>query len=184
MSNSTPRFLSDTLIHTAGHASVHRVRYREPGGGEREGEYLRHPGAVVILPVTTSHEVVMIRNWRFPLDRWLLELPAGTLEPGEDPAAAAGRELAEETGYTAARIEKLGAFYSAPGTTDEVLHAYLAEELRPGPQKLEADEHITVELYTQRALRGLMEEGELRDAKTLAVLGLYWMGAATETNQA
>jgi len=102
-------------------------------------------------------------------------MPAGLLEDGEPPEVCAARELTEETGYTAGKIEKLGRFFTGPGTTDEVMHAYLATELTDGPQKLETYEEIAVEVLPQRDIRRMVADGGIHDAKTIAALALYWL---------
>jgi ADP-ribose pyrophosphatase len=122
---------------------------------------------------------VLVRNRRVAVDRWLLEFCAGKLERGEDPAAAAGRELEEETGYSAGRIEKLGAFFTSPGFTDEIMHVFLATELRPVPQRLEPGEEIEVVELDEATLRAAIAAGEILDGKTLGAYLLWSMKRAT-----
>jgi len=155
---------------------VYRVAVRTEQGQIIERDYIRYPGAAVILPVLGDGSIVLIRNWRFTADDRLIELPAGHLDAGEDPAVCAARELAEETGYTATRLEKLGAFYTSPGSSDEIMHAFLATELTAGRQQLEAFERITVEVLPDETVRGMVADGTIRDGKTIAALGLYWLG--------
>lgn len=142
-------------------------------------DFFKYPGAAVILPVLDDGSIVLIRNYRFAVDEHLYELPAGMLEPGEDPEACAARELAEETGYTAARFEKLTEFYSGPGTTDEKMRVYLATELKPGAQALEGYETIAVETHSDDEVRRMIAAGTIHDAKTIAALGVYWLGKVT-----
>lgn len=135
---------------------------------------IRHPGAVVVVPVLDVKAIdpvlVMIRNRRFTVGRELWEFPAGTLEPPEPPEVCAGRELEEEAGYRAARVEPLGAFLTTPGMTDEMMHAYLATGLRHVGQRLMEDESITVETVAlDRALQ-MIDRGELIDAKSMLAL--------------
>lgn len=132
-----------------------------------------HPGAVVVLALGEDGRVVTIRNRRFAVGRTLWELPAGTLGPDEDPALCAARELAEETGYAAGRIEPLCRFYASPGICDELMHVFLATELTPGPQQLEATEHIDLELAPLERLLRAVSEGEIEDGKTIAALLYY-----------
>lgn len=135
--------------------------------------YLVHPGSVVVLPILNDGRLVLIRNYRCTLDRTLLELPAGTLAAGERPAAAADRELLEETGFRAGRLSELLAFYPAPGISDERMWLYLAEDLRPGATRLEADEEIRVEPTTLAEALSMSRDGRIADGKTM--IGLwYW----------
>jgi ADP-ribose pyrophosphatase len=132
-----------------------------------------HPGAVAILPLVDAGHVCLIRNHRFILGEELLEIPAGTLEPGEAPEAAAPRELAEETGYTAARWRKLTAFYPSPGVLSERTHLFLAQDLTAGPMRLEEGEHLEPLIVPWDQALSWALDGTIRDAKTLVAL-LLW----------
>lgn len=164
------------LVYDGSVTRGYLVSLRMPDGHLVWRDLIHFSGAVVVLPVLDNGDIVLIRNYRFAVDEVLWELPAGGLGAGEDPAAAAVRELAEETGYTAARIEKLGEFYSSPGATDEKLHAFLAAGLVGGEQNLELYEEISVEVCTERAVRRMIANGTIRDAKTIATLSLYRLG--------
>ena len=149
-------------------------RVRLPDGGESVREVVRHAGAVVILPLFDDGRIVLVRQFRYPVEGELLECPAGTLESGEDPQLCAERELVEETGWRARRMEGLGSFYSSPGFTDEVLHSFIATGLNmaEGGAAPEDDEFIeAVELPAEEAI-SMARQGEIRDAKTLATLFL------------
>lgn len=143
------------------------------GGREYQRQFVRHPGAVCVLPVLgkgPSREIVLIRNHRPAVDAVLWEIPAGTLEPAEAPETCAARELVEETGYRAATLRPLGRFHTSPGLSDEVMWAFLAERLEGVGQRLEADEHIEVRpVLPSEALR-LLESGEMTDAKSMLTL--------------
>lgn len=133
-------------------------------------DLILHPGAVVILPVLDAGHVVLIRNFRFSVGATLWEIPAGTVEPDEELEACAKRELAEETGYTAAKWTYRGFLYASPGVLDEKLHLFIAERLTPGAMRPEADEQIeAVTLPLAEAVR-MCVEGEIKDAKTIASL--------------
>jgi ADP-ribose pyrophosphatase len=129
-------------------------------------------GAVVIVPLTAQNEVRLVKQFRAGIEDWMLELPAGTLESGEDPTLAAPRELLEETGDQAAAWHKLGGFYSAPGILTEYLNLYLATDLTPGPNQLEFDEHIEVLTIPWAETLAMIGRGEITDAKTIAGLML------------
>ncbi len=146
------------------------------GEVERRGVIV-HPGSVVILAVDQDDHIVMIRNLRWQIGQRLFELPAGTLEPGEDPALCAGRELQEETGYRADTIEHLHTFFALPGGSTEVMHAYIARGLTFVGQDLMADEDILVERLPVRDARSALLDGSIVDGKTLAILSLYLLKA-------
>jgi len=138
------------------------------GGRWAVREVVKHPGAVVIAAVDAEGKVVLVKQYRHPVGRWLLELPAGGLEPGEDPLAAAQRELREEVGLEAKVWQPLGEFYSSPGYASELLHAFLATDLTSVPTQPDDDEELVV---VRHPLQGLLENpAQIADAKTLATL--------------
>ena len=169
------RFERDELVFDGILAKVHRVHLAMGDGRLVQRDYIHYPGASVVLPVLADGQIVMIRNWRFAVGESLYELPCGCLEQGEDPTVCAVRELAEETGYGAGRVEKLGGFYTGPGTSDEFIHAYLATELTAGRQTLDRYEEISVEVLADAQVRHHVADGTIRDAKTIATLSLYWL---------
>ncbi|MFA6133206.1 MAG: NUDIX hydrolase [Phycisphaerae bacterium] len=169
------KFAYDNLVFDGIIAKVHRVGLQMSDGKVVARDYICYPGASIILPVLSDGRIVMIRNFRFAVDQTLYELPAGCLDPGEDPALCAARELAEETGYTAGRIEKLGSFFTGPGVSDEIIHAYLATDLREGRQALETYEEIDLEIMPARQVQEMVADGRICDAKTISALALYWL---------
>ncbi len=142
-------------------------------GATHRREFIRHPGAVVLLPLLDDDRVVLIQNDRPAIGQTLLELPAGTCEPPEPPLATAGRELAEETGYAAGRLDVLTEFYSAPGLGDELMTLVLARDLTAVGQSLDEVERITPVVQTRGEIKRLVSAGEIRDAKTLVGLMYY-----------
>ena len=138
-------------------------------------EVVWHPGAVIILPVLHDGNIVMIKNLRHTLGEELWELPAGTLEKGEDPAICASRELEEETGYSGKNIKSLGWFYTSPGILTEKMFAFLATDLQAGPQALEENETITVVPLSPSRIKRMITDNEIVDGKTIAVLLRYLM---------
>jgi ADP-ribose pyrophosphatase len=142
--------------------------------GVRQYEVVRHPGAVVIVPVRDDGSILLIRNDRVAVGETLWEFPAGKLEPGEAPALAAARELEEETGYRAAALEPIGTFYTSPGFASERMHAYAARGLTHVGQRLEPGELIEVVKVGGDAMLEMIDSGEIRDGKTLAA-ALLWM---------
>ena len=163
-------------IHRGRKYGVHLIAVPVAGGGTAEQAILSHPGSVGILPVLSDGRLVLIENQRRVLGQALLEIPAGTLEPGEAPHEAALRELEEETGYVAAALEPWGRMALAPGCSDEWMHVFVARGLRPGPPRLEPDEAIEVRRVTVPDVRALLVGGRLEDSKTIAVLGRYLLG--------
>jgi len=145
-------------------------------GGTARREVVVHPGSVVILAVADDGRIVMIRNRRVAVGRTLWELPAGTMEPPEPADQCALRELREETGYEAARLERLTGFYTTPGFCSEWMEAFTARDLTyVGPDTQDGEE-ITVALLAPDRLRDMMFSGEIADAKTIAALGLHLLG--------
>ncbi len=142
-------------------------------GQARPHEVVRHPGAAVVLPVLDAERYVFIRNRRPAVNETLLELPAGTLDPNEEPLECATRELTEETGYTAERIEPLTSFFSTPGICDEEMFAFVAFDLIAGHQSLDDGEDIQVEILTRDAALAAARTGRIRDAKSLLTLLFY-----------
>jgi ADP-ribose pyrophosphatase len=148
-----------------------------PKGGEMQTEIVRHPGSVVIIPVTDRDEIVLVRQYRHAIGRWAWELPAGSLKPGEDIERAAIRECQEEVGRIPSRIERVGSFFPTPGYCDEKMTFFKATGLRvPGPDDEEAhqdeDEDIEPRAFTRETLRHMIGSGEVIDLKTIAGLSL------------
>jgi ADP-ribose pyrophosphatase len=144
-------------------------RVRLANGNVAEREVIRHKGAVVVLPLHEDGRVELVRQYRYPTDEAILELPAGKLDPGEEPRTCADRELAEETGWRAVEIHELGSFFTTPGFSDEVLYSFIATPLVPAPEVArdpdEAIENVT--MTVEEALAGC-RDGAIQDSKTLA----------------
>ena len=150
-------------------------RYQIGQSGKKHDRYvIRKKGAVAILPIMPDGQVILIKQWRAPAQRYIYEIPAGTMEPGEDPATTAGRELIEETGWHAGKIEKMTSFFSSPGIFQEKLHLFRATELTPGKTHQEDGEDIIICPVTKRQAKKMLLNGEIEDAKTiLALLTLF-----------
>lgn len=165
------QFLEETMDSKVvfGEGSFHfRVeQVRLPCGMIGERMIVNHPGAVVIAPLTESWELVFVKQYRKAIDSLLLELPAGTLEEGEDPEICAHRELEEETGYRAERMEHMMTFYPSPGYCNEELHLFLAEGLTPGPPHPDQEEKIMVVHYSLEEAFDLMKRQKIKDGKTI-----------------
>jgi ADP-ribose pyrophosphatase len=148
--------------------SVERVRL--PDGTPCELEIVRHPGAAAIVPVDGEGQVVLVRQYRHATGGELLEVPAGTLGPGESPEVCAARELEEETGLRAGRLVPMGWIWTTPGFTDEKIWLFLARDLTPARQRLDADELLTVERLPLTRAVGLALHGGIDDAKSISAL--------------
>lgn len=162
----------ELLLSTRRFRVVRHVE-RAADGSRHIRETVQHPGAVTILPLLDGDRVCLIRNWRVAVGQTLIELPAGTLEPHEDPAVTAARELIEETGYRAARLEKLLEFFMSPGILNERMRVYLARGLTPGNMALEAGERIEPLVVAWNEAMQMALDGTIQDAKTLVAL-FYW----------
>ena len=151
---------------------VQKDAVRMPDGAPATREVIRHIGAVCVIPVTEDHEVIMERQYRYPVDQVMWEIPAGKLDaPDEDRLEAAKRELSEETGYTAEEWTMIGEFYGAPAYSDERISMYLARKLHTGKRHLDEDEYLDVVKVQLKDLVREVMEGAITDAKTqVAVL--------------
>lgn len=152
--------------------TIRRDHLRLPDGRQTRLDIVEHVGSVVLIPVDEKGNLLFVRQYRHATGLDLLELPAGTLDKGEAPAACARREVREETGMAAGKIEALGGFYLAPGYSTEYMHVYLATDLRPDPLEADADEFISVEKIPLAEALAMAARGDLPDAKSLAALFL------------
>lgn len=142
-------------------------------GKQINRDFITHPGATVILPIVDDKHILMIRNERHVIGKEIWELPAGCLEPREPPLETAKRELIEETGYEGSHFEPLVKFYTTPGFCDEVIHAFVATQLKFVGQALEDSENIKVEIVSWVRAMEMVRQGLIEDAKTLACLLYY-----------
>ena len=171
----------ERLVLAGERFNVHRMELSGSDGKTYHREVIRHPGAVVLLPLLENDKVVLIENHRATVGETLLELPAGTREPEESPETTAARELIEETGYHAGQLQKIHEFYSAPGICDELMHLYVATDLTEGQHAREATEQIENRLASRQEIMRWISDGTIRDAKTL--VGLYaFLFPATEAS--
>lgn len=164
-----------TVLHR-GWLELRRDTVRLPDGREATREYVRHPGAVAVVPLLGEGpdlRLVLVRQHRYPVDKVLLEIPAGKLEPGEATLACAVRELAEETGYTAREWAYGGEIHNAAAYSTESIWIWFARGLVPGPARPEAGEFVETRLVTPAELEALDAAGELPDVKT--VIALHWL---------
>jgi ADP-ribose pyrophosphatase len=149
---------------------VTKVTMENSAGKKVTRDVIEHPGAACIIPMLDKETVLLVEQWRIGAKRPLWEIPAGTLDPGEDPLACAERELQEETGYKAGKLEHLFTLFPSPGILDEKMHIFIATDLTPGKQKLDDDEEITIKPFTFKELRVQLKANNIKDGKTIAAL--------------
>ena len=168
-----PRVVSSTAIYQGRVIDVRVDEIEIAPGRVFKRDVVSHPGAVVIIPVDAEGRILWITQYRYAAGKVLLELPAGTLEEGEQPLACAQREIVEEVGFAAAAWHDLGGFYSAPGFCSEYLFAFLATDLREDHADGDEDEDITVLPLSLEETYARLDAGEIVDAKSIATLLLY-----------
>lgn len=164
-------------LFTASRFRVVRKSQQTPDGRTHQREIVEHPGSVTILPLLDDDRVCLIRNYRVSVGQTLWELPAGTLEPAEDPLECARRELAEETGYRATRVELLCEFFLSPGILNERMRLYRATGLAPGKAQLDSGEDIETFVVPFSEALAMALDGRIQDAKSL--VGILWHATAT-----
>ena len=169
----TEHFVSGESVFSGRLLDVRRDTVRMPDGAHTTREYVRHPGAVAMLPFSGAGNVVLVRQFRYPLARDFIEIPAGKVEKGEDLLETAKRELLEETGYFAAEWQRLTTIHNAIGYSDESIELYAARGLSKGKQSLDAEEFLEVfELPFAEAV-AMVRDGRITDVKTM--LALLWL---------
>lgn len=173
MKSLTEKTLQTEHIYKGKIISVQLDQVELPDGSKSVREIVKHPGAVAIVPFTKDGKMVVVRQFRKPLEKEIYEIPAGKLEQGEDPETCALRELEEETGYTPRKINFITSFYTSPGFANELLYLYEAEDLEEGKAHPDADEFVEMsEISLDEGLE-LMKNEQIHDAKTAFAL-IYW----------
>lgn len=168
--------LARTTVHKGRIFQLEIDVVKLPTGHTVDMEIVRHPGSVVLLPIPAAGSVILIRQYRYAIDRWIWELPAGSLKPNESPDAAAARECEEEIGLAPGKLTRLRGYYPTPGFCDEEMTYYRCEDLRPpapdSTARKDEDEEIEPRTFTIEEVRALVQSGEIVDLKTLAGLSL------------
>jgi ADP-ribose pyrophosphatase len=162
--------LESRRVYAGKVVSVDVDQVEEPGGVRAVREVLRHPGSVAVLAVHADGRLVLVRQYRYPVDDDVWELPAGRLDPGEGPEEAARRELVEEVGLEAAELTRMSVFYTTPGFCDEVMYLFRATGLTSVTARPEEDERIEAREVSLEEARAMIDRGELREAKTLVAV--------------
>lgn len=159
------------LVYRGNIISLYVDKIRSPEGRTLEREVVKHVDAVGIVALTDKGDIVFVNQYRHPLKANLLEIPAGLLADSEEPAACAVRELKEETGYTAARVEKLAEFYTSAGFTDEKFFLYFSDKVEEGvPEREPGEEDMQVVIIPLKDAVEMVSHGEIKDAKTLTAI--------------
>lgn len=166
--------LGQRFVYQGRKFSFESIRLRLPNQQEGEWECVRHPGGALAVPVTPDGKFVLVRQYRFTAQGRILEFPAGTLEPDESPEFTIAREIEEETGYRAHCWQKLGEFFVAPGYSDEIIYAFLAQDLEKleNPPAQDLDEDMETVLLTAEEVEQAIRSGELNDAKSISAFFL------------
>lgn len=173
MKNFEEKTLSSKQIYQGKVVNLQVDEVKLPNGNTSSREIVKHPGAVAVIVVTDENKLLLVRQFRKALEKTIYEIPAGKLEIGEDPASSAKRELEEETGYIAEKLEKITGFYTSPGFADEYIHLFRASPIKLGEVSLDEDEFVEkVELSLDECLAKI-ESGEICDAKTIYAI-TYW----------
>jgi ADP-ribose pyrophosphatase len=168
-------FLDGEEVYSGRLLKVRRDRVRLPDGSESAREYIRHPGAVAIVPLLEDGRVVLERQFRYPVGQVFVEIPAGKLEPGEDPLVTGKRELLEETGYVAREWRRLGLIHNAIGYSDEGIEIWTARGLELREQQLAEGEFLEVFTLPLAEAQAMARDGRITDVKT--IVGLLWLDA-------
>lgn len=165
-----PQLIKHRLSYSGRKFGFDVNRLRLPNGVEGDWECIRHPGGALGVPVTPDGKLVLVRQYRFAVQGRILEFPAGTIEYNEDALETIKREIEEETGYRAHKWQKLGEFFLAPGYSDEIIYAFLAQDLEklPAPPKQDADEDMETVLFTPQELEQAILAGVQVDAKSIS----------------
>lgn len=177
------RKVAEEEVYRGSLIRVTRAQFEAPGGDQFEREVVHHPGAVVVVPLTEDQRVIMVRQYRSAIEDDLLEIPAGKRDvEGEDTKVTAGRELAEEVGQRAGRLELLARFYNSPGFSDELSWLYLARDLQPVPSDRQGFEEqvMTIEEVPLAQVPALVAAGHIVDAKSIIGLCLTMERVASE----
>ena len=170
---SEEKTLSSRLIYDGQIVKLRVDTVRMPGGRETRREIVEHSDCVAIVAIDNDNNVLLVKQFRKAVEKELLEIPAGGVDPGEDPVTAVRREMQEETGYLPRKVERLGGFYSTPGYCTEYLHLYLATDLTPSQLFAEDTESIKLVRVPISQIPGLITSGSICDAKSVAGLLIY-----------
>ncbi len=173
--NLREEFQVNELIHKGNFLDFHRDRVLLPNGKTATREYLKHPGAVAALPLLDDGTALLVKQFRYPTGEVILEIPAGKLEAGEDPVDCIRRELAEEIGYQPGNLIHLASVWTTPGFTNEIIHLYLATQLKAASLERDADEFLEIVRLSKTELLDYLSDNNVIDGKTALTLSMVEM---------
>ena len=162
--------IKETVIYNGNYLSLINVDVELPDGNLSNRDIIKHPGACAIIPFLNDNEVILVEQFRKPLEKTLLEIPAGKLNKNETPITCAHRELEEETGYKAKDMIYLGKIATAPGFCDEIIHLFKATNLYEGKKSCDEDEFTDIKKFTLYEIKLMIKKGEIIDTKTISIL--------------
>ena len=162
--------IKETEIYAGNYLNLMNVQVELPNGKLSNRDIIKHPGACAISPFISENEIILVEQFRKPLERTLLEIPAGKLNKNESPITCAHRELEEETGYKAKDMIYLGKIATAPGFCDEIIHLFKATNLYDGTKSCDEDEFTNIKRFTLDEMKLMIKKGEIIDTKTISIL--------------
>lgn len=162
--------IKETEIYAGDYLNLMNVQVELPNGKLSNRDIIKHPGACAIIPFISENEIILVEQFRKPLERTLLEIPAGKLNKNESPITCAHRELEEETGYKAKDMIYLGKIATAPGFCDEIIHLFKATNLYDGTKSCDEDEFTDIKRFTLDEMKLMIKKGEIIDTKTISIL--------------
>lgn len=168
----TAKINNRVILHQGRSFSFVKENVTLENGTTVDLEVVRHPGAAAIVPFIKNDRLIILKQYRHAIGHHIWEIPAGTLDPGEDPLECAKRELIEETGYSGRQWEKIGEITPVPGYSDERIHIFVATDLTPAEQNLDVDEVLDVHQVSFEKTVQMIEKGQIQDSKTIS--GLYY----------
>lgn len=162
--------IKEKLIYNGSYLNLVNISVKLPDGNITNRDIVKHPGACAIIPFLSDDKIILIEQFRKPLEKTILEIPAGKLNKNEDPIICAHRELEEETGYRAKDMIYLGSIATAPGFCDEIIHLFKANNLYEGKKSCDEDEFTEIKNFTLAEVKSMIKEGKIIDTKTISIL--------------
>jgi len=178
--NPETEIFSHNEIYSGKIIKLHVDNIRQESGESTIREVVRHPGGVAAIPVLDDGRIVLIRQFRYPLGKYIWEIPAGKLDSGQTPRDTIARELEEEIGYTAGTLTEECSFYTSPGFCDEIIHLFIARNLVPCTRRPEAGEHIIPAAHTPDECLQMINRGEIMDGKSIVGILRFQMGKSVK----